>query len=442
MNIVVIGNGITGVTAAREIRKRTNHRITIISSESKYFFSRTALMYVYMGHMKFSDTQPYEDWFWKKNKIDLVFDHAVGIDIEQKRVLTAGGNSFSYDKLILATGSKPNRFGWKGQHLAGVQGLYSRQDLDLLEQNTRNISSAVIVGGGLIGIELAEMLMSRNIEVKFLVREKSFWDTVLPAQESAMVTRHILEHGVDLLLEQELSEITDDGSGRVKSIITKDGREIECGLVGLTTGVSPNIDIAKDTEINTLRGIIVNEYLETNLPDIYAAGDCAEFTDALPYRKKIEQVWYTGKIQAETLAKTVCGLRTVYSPGMWFNSAKFFDIEYQTYGLVNFNTDGEKNLYWEHKSGKKSIRIVYNDNRVIGFNLMGVRFRHEVCEKWITANQGIEYVLQNLREANFDPEFYENFEEELISIYNAQTGKNLKLNRRSGFVNYMKKYIS
>ena len=192
MNIVIIGNGITGITAARHIRKLSNYKITVISSESEYFFSRTALMYVYMGHEKFENIQPYENSFWGKNKIELIQDYVTFIDTENKRVNLSGGIVVNYDKLIIATGSRSNKFGWKGQDLNGVQGLYSLQDLELLEDNTKNISRCVIVGGGLIDIELAEMLRSRNIAVTMLVREKSYWDIVLPVEESEMINRHIL----------------------------------------------------------------------------------------------------------------------------------------------------------------------------------------------------------------------------------------------------------
>src|SRR5690554_5703442 len=128
-HIVIIGNGISGVTAARHIRKLSDKKITLISAETEYFFSRTALMYVYMGHMKFEHLKPYEDWFWEKNRIELIHDWVTDIDAESKTVETSAGKHLSYDQLVLATGSKPNKFGWPGQDLQSVQGLYSLQDL-------------------------------------------------------------------------------------------------------------------------------------------------------------------------------------------------------------------------------------------------------------------------------------------------------------------------
>src|SRR5690606_35027609 len=114
--------------------------------------------------------------------------------------------------------SAPNKFGWPGQDLDGVSGLYSYQDLQNMERFSEGLQRAAIVGGGLIGIEMAEMFHSRHIPVTFLVREESYWDMVLPAEESAMVNRHIREHGMDLRLSTELKEIVDDGSGRACAV--------------------------------------------------------------------------------------------------------------------------------------------------------------------------------------------------------------------------------
>ena len=133
-HIVIIGNGISGVTLARHIRKLSDKKITIISAETEYFFSRTALMYVYMGHMKFEHTQPYENWFWEKNRIDLKTGYVEKVDTNSKALHFTNGETMTYDKLVIATGSKPNKFGWPGQDLDGVMGMYHKQDLENLEK--------------------------------------------------------------------------------------------------------------------------------------------------------------------------------------------------------------------------------------------------------------------------------------------------------------------
>ena len=422
-HIVIIGNGISGVTLARHIRKISDKKITIISSESDYFFSRTALMYVFMGHMKMEHTQPYENWFWKKNRIDLKNGLVENVDTKNKLVHFSDNTTLNYDKLVIATGSKPNKFGWKGENLNGVLGLYHKQDLEKLEILAKTCKHAVIVGGGLIGIELAEMLLSRNIKVTFLVREKSFWASVLPAEESELINRHIIEHHINLKLGTNLQEIVSDDSGNVKSIVTDTDEEIPCTIVGLTAGVTPNIDFLKESEIEINKGVLVNRFLETNCKDVFAIGDCAEQTNPMGLRRPIEAVWYTGRMMGETLAQTICGNPMPYNPGHWFNSAKFLDIEYQTYGWIFAKPlDYEQQFYWEHTSGKKAIRISFHkDNfQFLGINTFGIRMRHEFFDKILSEKQSIHFVLKNLKEANFDPEFFKSYNKEINLAFQNQ----------------------
>ncbi|NJB83094.1 NAD(P)/FAD-dependent oxidoreductase [Wenyingzhuangia aestuarii] len=433
-NVIIIGNGIAGVTAARHIRKNSDHKITIISGETDYFFSRTALMYVFMGHMKFEHTQPYENWFWKKNRIDLVKAFVKSVDTTNKTLLLDNNTTIVYDDLIIATGSTPNKFGWPGQDLKAVTGMYSRQDLDTITEYAKDCKRAVIVGGGLIGIEMAEMLASKNIPVTFLVREKSFWNGVLPAQESEMINRHIREHHIDLRLETNLVEILSDENGRAKAVVTDKGETIECNLVGLTAGVSPNINFLKESGIELGRGVLVNRHLETNIPNVYAIGDCAQQHQGIGERRPIEAVWYTGRMMGETVARTICGVPTEYQPGHWFNSAKFLDIEYQTYGWIWAQPrENEARFYWEHKDGKICVHFNYDkiSRKFIGLNTFGIRLRHKVFDKWLTDERSVEYVLEHLKDANFDPEFYKQYEAEILQKFNQENNTQLVPKKKS-----------
>lgn len=437
-HVVIIGNGISGVTAARHIRKLSDKKITIVSAETEFFFSRTALMYVYMGHMKFEHTQPYESWFWKKNNINLKKGLVTQIDTGTKTLLFQNNEKLNYDKLIIATGSKPNKFGWPGQDLNGVMGMYHKQDLENLEKyapNNKVCKRAVIVGGGLIGIELAEMLHSRNIPVTFLVRESSFWNGVLPAQESEMINKEIRNNHIDLRLGVNLKEIKSNDIGGVKSvIIAETGEEIECDVVGLTAGVSPNVDFLKDSSLEIGRGVKVNRFLETNIKDVFAIGDCAEQHEAIGFRRPIEAVWYTGRMMGETVAQTICDNRIEYKPGHWFNSAKFIDIEYQTYGWVWAQPkENEARFYWEHKDGKKCIHLNFDKNtrEFIGINTFGIRMRHAFFDRILNEKQSVDYVLEHLADANFDPEFYKLYEPEIVAKFNQENNTNIQLKKKS-----------
>lgn len=406
-HIVIIGNGITGITAARFIRKLSVDRITVVSSETDHFYARTALMYIYMGHMRYRETKPYEDHFWSQNQINLVRGYATQVDPGAKVVRIADGNDIPYDALLLATGSQSNKFGWPGQDLMGVQGLYGMQDLILMERNTQNITRGVVVGGGLIGIEMAEMLHARHIPVTFLVRENSYMNYLLPQEESALINQEIYAHGIDLKLGTELKAIL--GSKRVEAVETSKDERVEGQFVGLTAGVHPNTDLAKASGIETNRGIVVNEFFETSFPDVYAAGDCAEFNADGIGNRRIEQLWYTGRAHGKVVAQTLCGKRTPYRRGVFFNSAKFFTIEYQTYGDIPVQPESHirSQLF---QSGRKLLRINSDrrTGRVLGFNAMGLRLRHDQCEAWIQHGSPVQEVLASLGKARFDAEFYSN----------------------------------
>ncbi|MCB0698596.1 MAG: NAD(P)/FAD-dependent oxidoreductase [Chitinophagaceae bacterium] len=433
-HIVIIGNGVSGITCARHIRKHDSQKkITVISGETEHFYARTALMYIYMGHMKYEHTKPYEDRFWEKNRIELVFNNVSKVDTQNKKLSLSDGYTISYDKLVIATGSKTNFYNWPGQDLKGVQGLYNIEDLQTMEENTAGIKNAVVVGGGLIGIELAEMLLSRNLHVTFLVREKRYWSNILSKEEANMIERHMREHHIDLILETELKEIRGT-NGKVSSIVTTSGEEIQCEFVGISTGVSPNISFLNGSNIETDKGVLVDRYFQTNTEDVYAIGDCAQFRQAIPGRKALEQVWYTGRMQGQVLAQTLCNNTTEYNPGPWFNSAKFLDIEYQNYGMLPAEaTNDIEMFYWEHSSGKIAFRAGFEKatGKLIGINSFGFRLRHELFDRWLTGGRNIDEVMEHLADANFDPEFYRKYEADIINAYNKQFNKNIKAKKRS-----------
>lgn len=437
--IVIIGNGISGITCARNVRKMSDDPITIISSETEHFFSRTALMYVYMGHMKYDHIKPYEDFFWKKNRLELVFDLVINVDIHNKQLMMRETSPINFDILVLATGSVTKKYGWPGQDLKGVAGLYSFQDLQQIESQTKHVKKAIIAGGGLIGVELAEMLHTRKIDTTILVRDKYYWGSVLPQQDARLVGDHIARHGIKILYETELKEIIGDKEGKVNSIITTSGQEIICEFVGISTGVSPNVEFLKNSGIKTDKGILVNAYFETNMEGIYAIGDCAQFTEPNAGRKPIEQIWYTGRMHGETLAHNLCGKRKMYDPGPFFNSAKFFDLEYQTYGNVPGKIPEDDDLFiWKHPNKEISLTFLFNKKtkEFKGINCYGTRLRHENFDKWLRDKVSIDHVISNLSVALFDKEFEKNYVGKLIISYNTATKSNLKKSKKT-FFNYV-----
>lgn len=232
-------------------------------------------------------------------------------------------------------------------------------------------------------------------------------DYLLPPEESEMVGSEIREHQIDLRLGTELIEILGDEEGIARAAVTSSGEEIPCGFVGLTAGVRPNVRVLDGSAIETDRGVLVNDYFETSAPDVYAAGDCVQFRNPEVAHRPVEQLWYTGRRHGKTVARSICGTRTPYDRGVFFNSAKFFTIEYQTYGDIRSETpDRHETVVWQSEDAKRLLRINYEraSKAVVGFNAMGVRLRHERCEQLIRQGASIDTVLGSLASLNFDPE--------------------------------------
>lgn len=409
MKLVIIGNGVAGITAALTARQRDPEaEITVISGETPYFFSRTALMYAYMDMMRRRDLEPYERSMYAAQRITLVQDWVVDLDAETKTLSLKGGAPVNYDALILAVGSQPNMAPWAGadQIKDGKVHFVSMQDLDDCERLTPTTNRAVVVGGGLIGIELVECLLFHEVDVTFLIREPYYWPVALAADESAYVAEHMREHGVDLRLHESLEEIRVDGNGRVSGVKT-DKDEIACEMLGISIGVHPMLEPIREwrhqPELN--RGIIVDSTLKTSLPDVYACGDCAEIVQGEGPQSLLEQIWYSAKRQGKLAGRNVFGDAITYAPPTFFNSSKFFEIEYTTVGQVVRVPDGTPSRYYKIPGKPISARIVHDGEKVLGFNMLGSRWNHEILIRWVDERRHPDWVHKHLSEAQFDVEF-------------------------------------
>ena len=409
MRIVIVGNGVAGISCAFAARERdADAVITVISGETDFFFSRTALMYSYMDVMPRKSLEPFERGVYARKRIDLVKDWVVDMNSLAKTVTLEGGKTLPYDKLVFAVGAAPNMFGWEGADAVkdGKVHFVSMGDLDECERLTPTTKQAVVVGGGLIGIELVECLHHHGVHVTFLIREPFYWPMALGQEESTFVSQHMREHGIDVSLSEEMTRIEVDDAGRVSGVVTDAGRTIPCQMLGIAAGVHPSIErLRKFTTAPEMdRGIIVNEFLETSLPDVFACGDCASIHHSDGRKPYGELIWYSAKRQGALVGANLFGDQSAYKPPTFFNSSKFFEVEYTTVGDVVRVPEGTMSIY-RYAPGKPiSQRIAYKDGAVIGFNMLGSRWNHELLERWVEERRSPEWVRAHLTEAQFDVE--------------------------------------
>lgn len=411
MHYVIIGNGVAGINAANTIRNRDSEAtISIISYESDHFFSRTALMYVFCGQLSSRCIEPYERDYYKRMNFTRYRQRVTTINAEAHELLFESGDKLTYDKLLIACGSVGRALECRGSDLDGVGCFVTLPDLEWLKEKADKASSAVVAGGGLIGVEVAEILLKAGIRVSFLMRDNYFWPTALDEQEGMIAVEHMQKHGCAVHLNTELKEIIGE-SRKVIGVRTSNGDRIDCDLVALTIGVRPQTDWLSESNIDrdASGGIVVDELLATKQPNIWAAGDCTSVTWFNNVQRP-EQLWYTSRDQGIAAGLNMLGDKKPYHRETFYNSAKLFDIEYTTAGLVNFGVDGEQNFFYREQGSNNTVRVVYlPDNSVIGFNMLGRRWDHSVLVRWIEEQRQLDWVLEHLREANFDEELMPKF---------------------------------
>ena len=445
MRVVIIGNGVAGMEAALTVRARQpDWEVTIVSEESDHYFSRTALMWVFCGQMSQKDVEPLERDAYQRLRFRRVRARAVGLDTEQKKVLLAADlDPLPYDRLLIACGSRPRPGPWPGSELPGTGHFVTMQDLAWYESEIHGGQSRggtpprhdahltvttddspyrfrevaadkrghlarqpAVIGGGLIGIEAIEIAVAAGLRPHFFIREEWFWPIALDPREAAWIGERLQEHGVRMHLGHEVERLEGNDAGNLERVITDRGTyEVDCAVIAI--GVIPNTEWLKGSRVDLderTGGIIVDEGLATNAADVFAAGDCAAvrwFEGSL----RPEQLWYTARDQGRIAARRLLGDRARYQRGIWYNSAKLMDIEYTTVGLVNWNVEREQNWFFEEKGRVRSTtRIVAQDDRVVGFNLLGRRWDHSVLIRWLEQRRSLAWVLDHLEEARFDTE--------------------------------------
>ena len=405
MHHVQIGNGIAGATAARHIRKADpDARITMVSEEGLVPFSRTALMYVYMGTLTREHTELYPERFWEESRVERVLDRALALDPAARTVTLARGGALDYDRLLVATGARTSFPPWPGVELDGVQGLVHWQDLDRLEALTPRVRRGVVIGGGLIGVEFAEMLAVRGVPTTFLVRERHYLSAAFTRAESDRVERAIRAHGVDLRMGAEAERF--DGDGRVEAVTLKTGERLPADVVGVGTGVRPNAEWLGDA-VERDGGVLVDAEMRASAPGVFAAGDVAVLRDPPAGVPSRQPIWYRARLQGALAGLGMAGRPRAFAPGVFYNSAKFFDLEWQTYGAAGGADlpDGHADWLWESSAGAdRSVRIRTAGGRVVGVNALGVRLRQETCARWIAEGWPLDRARADLHAARFDPE--------------------------------------
>ncbi len=300
-SLVVIGNGMAGMRTVEELLKLAPdlYDITVFGAEPHGNYNRILLSPVLAGEKKIEDIMLHTREWYAENGITLhAGDPVVHIDRKRRYVRSASGLEVWYDRLLLATGSTPFIIPVPGHKLPGVLGFRDINDVDAMLEAAKSGGHAVVIGGGLLGLEAANGLLRRGMKVTVVHVTDSLMNQQLDKPAALLLKQALEKRGFHFMLEANTSEIV--GEDRVRAVRFKDGTEIPADLVVMTAGVRPNIALAKSAGLHCDRAIVVDDTLQTYDPRIYAVGECVQHRSAT--FGLVAPIWDQAKVAGAHLA--------------------------------------------------------------------------------------------------------------------------------------------
>jgi NAD(P)H-nitrite reductase large subunit len=370
---LLIGNGASGTYAAETIRKTdTEGEITLLTNEPYPLYNRVALPPFLRDEARKEKVflRTPEQHAQKGIKL-LVNTPIERLNTEARVATAADGQEFPYDRLLIATGGRPNPLPAPGAS-PDVQGIYNFQywdDATAIRERINTAKHAVVVGGSYIAYELAEAYRHHGLAVTWLIRGPRFLRRVLDEDGGALVDDIARAVGVDIVYGGEVAEVHSNG-GEVCGVTTTTGNHINCDTIGVGLGVKMNVDFLKDTPITVRNGIVTNEYLETNVPDVFAAGDVAEFFDVSIGLHNQMGTWNNSVSHGRISGANMLGERKFYNDVPMYSTG-LFDSRIRVMGLTPENVPDLES--WEHLDApnRNYQRLFFKDGRLVGGCLIG-----------------------------------------------------------------------
>lgn len=374
MRHLIVGNGPAGISAAMTLRRTApQDQVAVVSEEAQPFYSKVLTSYYVGGKVPYESILLASAEQLQGEGLQLLTGKkAVGLDPAAGEVTLSGGEKVQYDRLLLATGAEPFIPPIEGTKLQGVFTLWTHDDSVKMKEWVREGQKAVVVGAGLVGLKAAEAFMMKGISVTVVELLDRVLPLVLPADDAAIVQKALEKKGVTIYTGTGVTRI--GGSGRVQQVELSNGSTLDCDVVVIATGVRPNLKMAKSAGIAFGRGILVNEYMETNLPGIYAAGDVAEGWDVARGRKFPNPTWGNASEQGRVAAYNMAGQRKPFQGAVTLNIFTFLGFSMAAVGIAQPEGDFLRvEKYANPRTGDYRKLILMGDRLVGGVAIGDVR---------------------------------------------------------------------
>jgi len=393
MDYLIIGNGVAGTTAAENIRRNDKDgKITIITEEDSPFYYRIRLNDYITGDLTEASLRAKKDPWYEEMGINLSLNTRItGVDALNHSAATKDGAGLTYDKLLMASGSSSFIPPLRGSDKRGVFAIRNIQDAKAIISYARDVRDVVIIGGGLLGLEAGNAFLKMNMSVTVV----EFFPRLLPRQldgRGAERLQAALEvMGFRFRLGAKTEEI--EGDNKVTSIRLEGGERIPAGMAIISAGVRPNIDLPKAMGLECDKGIKVDEYLGTNLPDIYAAGDVAEFK-GMAYG-----IWPAAMEQGKIAGINMTGGNMVYNGTTMANTLKVVGIDLASAGEIDADNKHESRTFINEKAYKK---LVLDNNHILGCIMLGDTTGFNKITKAITEKKDISAIKDHILSEGYD----------------------------------------
>lgn len=341
MRYIIIGSGVAGVAAIEAIRSVDGAgEIVMISDDPYGYYSRPGLAYYLTGELHDKALYPRTADDYRRMNFRYIRGQVKNILRDEHVVELDGQAPLSYDRLLIAVGAQAVPLEVPGANLDGVLKLDHMEDAKRILKFARRGRTAVVAGGGITALELVEGLIARGVKVHYLLRGDRYWSNVLDEQESRIVEERLQEEGVKLHFHSEIAEVIGK-KGRVSGVRLADGKTLKCDMVAYAIGIRPRTGLAKQAGLEVERGILVNEYLQTNDLAIFAAGDVAQVYDPSSGQSALDSLWGPARQQGHAAGLNMAGQKSPYVKSVPFNVTRLAGLTTTIIGTVGRGRDDD-----------------------------------------------------------------------------------------------------
>jgi NADPH-dependent 2,4-dienoyl-CoA reductase/sulfur reductase-like enzyme len=387
-NTVILGGGMVAGYAAKQLVELglPQGELAILSADNAVPYERPPLSKSFLAGKDSEDAIKIntED-FYKKHGIELRLQCEVAtVDVKRKRLILKGGDEFGFQRLIIGTGARPRTLNIPGSKLQNLFYLRTLNDSKSIRTAADKAKHAVVIGGGFIGMEVAAVLSQKGIEVAMVLNDDRVFKRLFTPEMSSFFETYYAARGVRLIKSMSVTEFRGDGA--VNSAVLRDGQTIRCDLVVAGIGVRPVIEVVTDSGLDLGDGILVNEYLQTSHPDVFAAGDVANYEDVLFGKRRRVEHWDNAVSQGQYCARSLMGDKTPFRHVPYFFS-DIFDLSYEFWG----DSSGADQVVHRGDLSSSSFSVwwLHQERVLAAFTMNRQDEERNVAPKWIESGQRV-----------------------------------------------------